>query len=339
MTPEILKKICDHFNLGTQINTPVPVAGGFLHTMWRLDTNRGSFAIKQMAERIQVTSPDVQDDFNRTEEIAARFAENTVPALGAIAVNNTYLAVIEEMGFLVYPWVEAKALSGHIPSEHHALQIANILARMHQTPMGVKNIPTPKYDPPNGEEIRLKIQSFIQNGLPNAAVLESQQDTFIATSAAYEQFKPILQAHSVATHNDLDPKNVLWDKAGNPHIIDWECACYINPMYDIVNVALDWSGIIGNDFNPEIFTKMLETYQSAGGVITPTNLQGCFIAAQANWLNWIFHNADQYCSGANVDRQGEYLQQIEQTLGTISRIQSLAKTLGLVNFKVGFAFE
>ena len=40
--------ICDLFDLGTPFSAAVPIRGGLSHRMWRLDTDRGAFAVKQM---------------------------------------------------------------------------------------------------------------------------------------------------------------------------------------------------------------------------------------------------------------------------------------------------
>ncbi len=54
MNPNSLNQIVLHFNLGDPLQPLVRVYGGLLHKMWRLDTNKGSYAIKQLSKAIDL---------------------------------------------------------------------------------------------------------------------------------------------------------------------------------------------------------------------------------------------------------------------------------------------
>ena len=59
MNQNHLKSLCQHFNLGHQKQEPERVHGGLLHTMWRLNTDKASFAIKQLSKDIDLTDDRV----------------------------------------------------------------------------------------------------------------------------------------------------------------------------------------------------------------------------------------------------------------------------------------
>jgi fructosamine-3-kinase len=126
-----LKAICSHFHIEKPIKKPTRVHGGLLHIMWRLDTDKGSYAIKQLSKDIDLKNELVIKNHELSEKIASRFSALGIPAVPAIENTGQYLFMIEETGFLVYPWIDAKALDQHAVSEHHALKIATILAKMH----------------------------------------------------------------------------------------------------------------------------------------------------------------------------------------------------------------
>jgi thiamine kinase-like enzyme len=47
----------------------------------------------------------------------------------------------------------------------------------------------------------------------------------------------------------MDYKNVLWDKKDRSFLIDWEAAGYINPLQELIDVAMAWSGGETDNFN------------------------------------------------------------------------------------------
>jgi hypothetical protein len=66
-----------------------------------------------------------------TENIAYRFSQQGVPAVAAIEKDGTHLITIGDTEFLAYPWVNAMAIKEGTVSEHHALQIAQVLSKIH----------------------------------------------------------------------------------------------------------------------------------------------------------------------------------------------------------------
>ncbi len=49
-----IRQVSQHFDLGTPTQAPTRVHGGLLHIMWRLDTDKGSYAIKQLSKDIDL---------------------------------------------------------------------------------------------------------------------------------------------------------------------------------------------------------------------------------------------------------------------------------------------
>jgi hypothetical protein len=113
--------------------------------MWRLDTDKGSYASKQLSKDIDLKNERVIKNYEFSEKIASRFSALGIPDVPAIENTGQYLFMIEETGFLVYPWVDAKALDQHAVSEHHALKIATILAKMHYLNLDEPEITQPEF--------------------------------------------------------------------------------------------------------------------------------------------------------------------------------------------------
>ena len=51
-----LVSLCDVFKLGTPISEPERIHGGLLHIMWRIRTEKASYAIKQLSPNIDLTN-------------------------------------------------------------------------------------------------------------------------------------------------------------------------------------------------------------------------------------------------------------------------------------------
>ncbi|WBV68636.1 hypothetical protein PGH46_17525 [Legionella pneumophila] len=110
MNSNHIKRLCQHFNLGDPTQEPQRVSGGLLHIMWQLNTDKGSFAIKQLSKDINLTDYHVIRNYELSENIASGFIALGIPAVTAIEKSGKHLFIINETGFLVYPWVNAKAL-------------------------------------------------------------------------------------------------------------------------------------------------------------------------------------------------------------------------------------
>ncbi|MFC6230691.1 phosphotransferase [Paenibacillus allorhizosphaerae] len=77
-----------------------------------------------------------------------------------------------------------------------------------------------------------------------------------------------LLTRQVISHRDMDCKNVLWDRRHRPFIIDWEAAGCTNPLQELVNVALAWSGADTEALDQERFEAVIESYvQTAGPIV------------------------------------------------------------------------
>lgn len=317
MNQNDLIHLTQHFNLGIPKQKPQRVHGGLLHIMWRIDTDKGSYAVKQLSKDI-VPNERIS---KISEGIASRFAAQGIPAVCAIEKSGQYLFTIDGTGFLVYPWVEAKALDQHAISESHALKIAAILAKMHRINLDEPEINHPEFYTKTNEQILAAFDKAESFGCSFVSNLRKNQDNILAASQAYQSAIPVLKTHLVVSHGDLDQKNVLWDSNNNPILIDWEAACKINSTYDIINTAFYWSGItIG--FNKELFFKMIESYQKAGGIINRDDVTAaCY--GTFNWMAWLVRNIERSCVKDESELKTVSIEQVNQTVGTILRLQSV----------------
>lgn len=132
MSPNQLVEICRAFNLGNPIGRPERVYGGLLHLMWKVNTDNGTYAIKQLSQDIDLKDEGVRKNYELTERIALRFSKQGVTAINSIEKEGAHLIEAGKNSFLIYPWVEVYAFYKDLVSKPHALKIFKIIAKMHK---------------------------------------------------------------------------------------------------------------------------------------------------------------------------------------------------------------
>lgn len=321
MNQNHLKHLSQHFNLGQPVNAPERVYGGLLHIMWRLDTDKGSYAVKQLSKDISLKNEQVIKNYELSEKIASRFVAQGIPGICAIAQSGKYLFMIDETGFLVYPWVDAETLDQHTVSEQHAVKMAAILAKMHCLDLDEPEITQPEFYTHTAKNILELFDKAENFGCPFVVDLRKNQKNILAANESYQKAIPILKTQIIVSHGDLDQKNVLWDIDNNPILIDWESACKINPTYDIINTAFYWSGITSY-FDKNLFFKIISAYQKAGGIINKDHIvAACY--STFSWIGWLVYNIDRSCVSGNSEHKAMGIEQVNQTLATILSLQTI----------------
>lgn len=298
---------------------PQTVAGGLLHTLWRVDTQQGCYAIKELSPDIDLQNTQIIHNYDLTEQIATTFAQRDIPAIAAISHAGKYLMLLEGQGFLVYPWIEGKALTANKITAKHAMKIASILAKMHAMHLAVPELIMPEFPIHPDEELVNLIHQATNQGASFAKALQDNAPLLLTCNEGYRQAIRLLAATWVVSHGDLDPKNVLWDRHEAPLLIDWESARLINPTYEIVNAAFDWSGIT-TEWNQVIFKGMLNAYQGAGGYIETSLLQAACYGVIGNWLHWLVYNIRRASNATDKQQNALSVEQINMVLPTMQRV-------------------
>src|SRR5471030_1785210 len=102
MTHNQVQSICEWLNLDYPISLPTRVYGGLLHLMWRLETETGSYAIKQLSKDIHLSEATLKQ-YELTENIARQFAVHGIPAVSSLAKNGKSLIHTGKNTFIIYP--------------------------------------------------------------------------------------------------------------------------------------------------------------------------------------------------------------------------------------------
>lgn len=318
--PAHIQYLCSRLSVGRQRGELCRVFGGFHHKMWRLVTDRGTYAVKQLSVDTDVSQPAVTNHYNVTEAIAEEFAGHGISAIFALNREGKYLQLVDGVGYLVYPWTDAVAVGKNDISEQHATDIARVLATIHDANLDVPALLDAPFDTHSEGKIILLVQGAVRCNIRNAKTLNENLPTILSIAATQEAALQSLGENKVISHGDLDHKNVLWNESGTPVLIDWESVRRVNPTYEILLGALDWSGITAT-FHYGIFEKLLSSYREAGGVIYSDSIQASFDCILADWLNWLMYNVGR---AVDINDQEQHLigtEQIDLALSAIVRLR------------------
>jgi hypothetical protein len=318
--------LCEQLGLGTPAGVPERVLGGFHHWMWRLETDSGLYAVKQLGPDTNAANPETVNHYNVTEAIAEAFSLRGISVVHALKGQVGYLQPLEGAGYLVYPWTDALALDRKHLSETHALKIAVLMAKIHRADIQVSGLQETPLEPHAEDKIILLVERAIACHARDYQHLEEHLPVFLAIAARQLDARRILAQHRVISHGDLTQKNVLWSAAGEPILIDWESARRLNPTHDTLVVALDWSGIT-SAFEHALFEKFIVAYCGAGGVIDNNFLQAAFDRMLGNWLDWLMFNVGRAIDRVDLEQRALGAEQVDLALATLLRLQRFSPRL------------
>lgn len=315
-----LQYLCEQLQLGFPVRDIQRVPGGFHHLMWRLDTQDGSFAIKQLAADTDVCNPQVAHHYNVTEAVAEAFTQHGIQAVHALKQGDCYLQVYERTGYLVYPWSNARVLQKSSISEQQTMQIPRVLATMHQADIRIAGVRESNYKALSHAEITALVDKAEHFCVHKAKLLRRELAVFFHIVDTHKAAVQSIQKQRVVSHGDLDQKNVLWDAAGKPVLIDWESARRLNPTYEIVLAALDWGGIT-TKLDHDLFGKIILAYREAGGVINEDAVQASLYCILGDWLIWLLYTIARAVDKADPEQRQAGSEQVDWILPTILHLQ------------------
>lgn len=241
----------DLSQLGTPLAPLTRIRGGAGNRLYRLDTDQGSFAVKEL-NLVDRRWPYHLEDVFRFEQAA--FAAG-IPMPEPIAAGPDTL---------VHRWVEGSKLPEQPVSPAYGFEIGEILARLHALDVDWPHLPSEEPTPRDWPELAERASATRQ---PWAEDLAAQAGTFQAIAefvATCERPGPV-----VLTHQDVQPWNLLV-RDGRPVLLDWELSGTLDLSAELGSTALALAKGRGLDnLQPAGFRAVLDGYVAAGGTLPP----------------------------------------------------------------------
>lgn len=278
--------VMDLEHLGSPVRPMARVHGKSSNRIYRLDTDQGSFAVKEL---------DLDRGWTFRHGDVFRF-ERAAFASG-IPMPEPISAGAE---VLVHRWVEGEPVPEAPVSETFAFEIGEILARIHA--LDVVWPPPAGDDGPAPRDWRQLAQRAAATQQPWADELTEAVGTFLAIADLVDSTDrpgPV-----VLTHRDIHPWNLL-ARDGRPVVLDWEIAGMLDLASELGSTALSISKGPGfDDVDPTAFRAVLDGYVAGGGSLPPAG-PAWFVFMIGGWLGFTRRNVGRCLAAAPNDPGGD----------------------------------
>ena len=290
-TPSALA-ICSAFDLGTPVREPVAVVGGLSHRMWRLETTRGRFAVKQINRDFD--NPGYVDWYERAfrAEMTAYHAGVPMPRPVAVPETGACLAELPDSGprpttVRVHDWVDATPIANGDYGANVPHRIGEILARVHALriePDGVVGEVWRIFGPRHWLGLAERAEAA---GAEWARALDDGLSLVAEMEAFVDASRPSL-GPMIMSHRDVDQKNVLVAADGGLLIVDWDATGPVSARHELANTTLVWGGGYFGEPRAELSRAVIEGYRATGGEFDdprPPDFAE-FVCIMVNWFEF-----------------------------------------------------
>jgi len=237
------------FNQGTIEKETIINESDSRHILWKIQTNKGLFAIKEFKNSANLSHEDVEQ-INFTEKAANKIKDNELPAVPAYEHNNSYLQLLKGRRFLLYDFIMGDIMKSENIKQFHTSAIAEFLAKLHNLNLkieGARPAIIPIYNINDFED--LNIDSFFEY-CPNIIDL-------IRNINEHNINDP---AKKIISHADLHPGNVMWNNE-KLYILDWAESCSVPKSIDLFNSAIIWSGLSIGKIDEKLLDNFIDSYE------------------------------------------------------------------------------
>lgn len=310
-----IEKLIKKCKLGNLLKEPSRVSGGLLNRMYKVQTDKGTFAIKLLNPEV-MKRENAKRNHIFAETVSNIAKDNNVSCLPAKIIDGEILQQVDGYYFLMFDWFEGKAITDEELTIEKTKKVAKELLKIHKIDFGeLKEKCKAYYDSTmvNWEFYikkvdNKKIKELLLDNIEKFSELDRQ---------AIQRLKTISK-NMVISHRDLDLPNILWDSNETPVIIDWESAGLINPSMEVIDTAWNWSGG-QNYFDQEKFDAFVTTYKENGG-----NLNEFDEALKADYkakFGWLEYNLKRICGIECLDEEEKILGE-KEVIRTIDEINN-----------------
>lgn len=328
-----IEKLMSTLRLGRLTEEPVRVEGGLLHTMYRVSTSDGLFAVKVLNPQI-MKRPDAFSNTVHSEKVAKAFG-GLIPAIVSLEIDGKQVHKLGEEHYMVFPWTDGASVFSKEITPHHCEAIGSILGKMHRQNLKVEGI-VPEEDSFKLFDWEAYLQRINEPECSDkewiAAYKKSVKDIKRWNEMSCES-ESYLSKLTVISHRDLDPKNVMWSD-DKPHIIDWEAAGYVNPYQELLEVINYWADDGAGKPVKEKYDALVNAYRKYMN-ISAVNWDEVFQGSYIGMLGWLEYNVKR-ALGIEASDEAERLLGEEQVIGTIHELYSYQEKIRQLREWLGY---
>lgn len=287
-----------------------------MHRMYKVITDRGVYAVKHLNTEI-MKRPGAHENFARAEKIEEILENSDIPIVPAMVIGGNKMQKVDDQFFYIFRWQEGKIADWNHISNEMCFKAGNMLGRIHA-------IEQQDVEYQTAETSHIDWQGYVQEAKEkNSAItslLEDNVEFLISIESEWNKARASLPPVICISNADMDPKNIMWNN-GSPWMIDLECLDYGNPISHVMQLALQWSGIVTCELNVDKMIAFFDGYLVA--------YDNCFrgysdiVGVAYTWLEWLEYNI-QRALGKCMDR-AERESGISEVRNTMDRMKYIHK--------------
>jgi thiamine kinase-like enzyme len=256
-------------------------------------------------------------NFILSEKIANYAKESNIPVCSSIIINNNFLNKYKDHYYIVYPFLVGTSIKD--TNLDLCAKIGKILASLHSLDISAINLTTND----NNIDYYYDWDSYINNDNFNKVkyrelYLDNYKKYYSILNRVCERYNESFIEDAIC-HNDLDLKNVMLVN-NEPVLIDWECAKISSSYYELLEVALSFSGFLSNNFDKEKFCTVFKEYSKYRS-IENDNWYSIICGNLINRFNWLKYNIERSLGIVTNDKEEKALgeNEVEKTINEINR--------------------
>ena len=335
MKNDNIAKLVAESKIGTSIKEITKVSGGLSHRMYKVVTNKGIYAIKELNPGV-MKRKDAYSNFIFSEKVSEIAIQNGITGIGALKVNNEAITKIDDNYYMIFEWLDGRTLKADEITEEHCKIIGEVLAKIH-------NINFTEIEDEKRKSINLEyydwnkyIDLAEKNNKTYAGLLKQNTELlYKLNEKSIEALKYAIN-NLVISHTDLDRKNVMW-QGNKPFIIDWEASGYINPTIELIQVAWYWSGGDVENIDYNKFNTLIKSYKKHYKGNIDNKIEELVYADNYGGLSWLDYNLkrslcieNQYEQDEIELAENEVVQSINEIKYNYSQLDNIIKIMSSI---------
>ena len=311
MKKETFEKIVREYDLGSLVEEPSRVYGGYLHKSYKLVTTKNTYFLKYFG-----TTNNVNETIERyriQSELEDLLKKNKVPAIYSIEFNNRKVQIVDNEVFYLFPWCDGVAIKGKDATKRHCKKIAKISSLIHSFDTKYKGkLKEVHIDWKSYMDIAKEKNDYIYN------MLNENIDMLNELIDKGNKYYSLIPSVSTICHNDMDCKNVLWVN-NECYLIDMECLGYGNPYLETFKHALVWSGYEEACINFKLYNYFYKKYFKYSRFKNEVDMEALYYGSFLD-LEWLEVNIKRALKLVGESEE-IYLMGMDQSKETIERIR------------------
>lgn len=273
------------------------VGGGDVNTTFLIELPQKKFILKkihleQYIKEYQTSIHEIIQSIHFSEAVcqAYAFTEHVVPAIKG---ENGVLLLIHDYGYLLYPFVDGSILENTQITNTMVSRIGRMLSAIHHTPIEYEKVFSEKKQYRYTEaglailnNRHLEKLRYLSRLLPWSRRLSRAIRYLIHNKDDFKQAIYTMSRDAVC-HNDLKPKNVLWQDEENFWVIDWEAAADFDFKVDYLDTLIAWC-MEDIDGKLTINQDKVRAFTKAYPIPKDAQSKNTFLIVLLKWYFWLY---------------------------------------------------